>query len=117
MHLYSRALLPLLLILWLPLGASAATAADIIGVFSGLLRMLVPLIIALAIVYFLWGVAQYVMNPEADKKKAITTMVWGIVGIAVMVSVWGLVGILQSTFNVSSNGQPLQPHILKMQYY
>jgi len=75
------------------------------GLFNfagGILNRAVPLIIALAVVYFIWQVFRYaVAANEEDKGKAKTQMIWGIVGIFVMVSIWGLVAILQSTFGTS----------------
>jgi len=75
------------------------------GLFSlagTFLNRAVPLIISLAVVYFIFQVFRYaVAGNEEDKAKAKTHMIWGIVGIFVMVSVWGLVAILQSTFGTS----------------
>ncbi len=63
----------------------------------------IPLIIALAVAMFIWGVVQYVINSdeEAKKEKGKQFMIWGIIGLAVMVGVWGLVHILGSTFNIN----------------
>lgn len=59
----------------------------------------IPLIFALATVIFIWGVVQYVINSdeEAKKEKGRQFMIWGIIGLAVMISVWSLVGILSNT--------------------
>ena len=91
-----------------PLFALAQTYAPsqgIGGLFSlvgAFLNRAVPLIISLAVVYFIWGVFRYVIAGDEEKKAAARTdMVWGIVGIFVMVSIWGLVAILQSTFGTS----------------
>jgi hypothetical protein len=66
---------------------------------------LVPLFIAIAVVWFIWEVFQYTIAGDEEKKKdAKTKIIWGIVGIFVMVSVWGLVNILQSTFNNTNLG-------------
>ena len=64
---------------------------------------IIPLLFALAVVLFVWGVVQYVINDgeEAKKAKGKQFMIWGIVGLAVMISVWGLVNILTNTFGVS----------------
>jgi len=91
-----------------PLLAMAQTFAPsqgVSGLFSfasTLLNRLVPLLIAIAVVYFIWQVFQYTIAGDEDKKKeAKTGMIWGIVGIFVMVSIWGLVAILQSTFGTA----------------
>ncbi len=65
-------------------------------------RSVIPLIIALAVVMFIWGVVQYVINSdeEAKKAKGKQFMIWGIIGLTVMIAVWGLVKILGSTFGI-----------------
>ena len=62
----------------------------------------IPLIVALAVAMFMWGVVQYVINSdeEAKKEKGKQFMIWGIIGLVVMVGVWGLVKILGSTFGI-----------------
>jgi hypothetical protein len=84
------------------------TSSGIGGLFTlaqGFLNKAVPLLISLAVVYFIYQVFRYaVAGNEEDKAKAKTHMIWGIVGIFIMVSVWGLVAILQSTFGTTSGG-------------
>lgn len=70
--------------------------------FAGsVLNRIVPLIISLAVVYFLFYVFRYALAEEDKKEDAKKHMVFGIIAIFVMVSVWGLVAILQSTFGTS----------------
>ncbi len=78
-------------------------AAEIISKLSNILNLIIPLIIGLAVVYFLWGLISYVMAGEGDDKaKARGVMIYGIVTIFVMVSVWGLVNLLVGTFNLDN---------------
>lgn len=61
---------------------------------------IVPFIISLAVMVFLWGVFKTV-TAGADAKKrqeGISFITYGIIGIAVMISVWSLVYLLTSTF-------------------
>ncbi len=61
----------------------------------------IPLIFAVAVVMFIWGVLQYVIqDSEEAKTKGKDFMIWGIIGLTVMVSIWGLVSILATTFGV-----------------
>lgn len=70
-----------------------------------LLDKIVVLLIALAIVWFIWNVVKYAMSADDDAKdKARNQMVLGIISIAVIVSIWGLVAILQGIFGVSTTG-------------
>ncbi len=91
----------LFLIFSLPLTVSAAaTFADALGIIQGLLNGLLPILIALAVVIFLWGVLKYIRasdNPE-QRTEGRELMVYGIVAIFVMVSLWGLVNIIIDVF-------------------
>lgn len=71
-------------------------------------KSVIPLIFALAVAMFVWGVVQFVINSneEAKKEKGRQFMIWGIVALAVMVSVWGLVAILGNTFGIDTNFVP-----------
>src|ERR1035437_1041016 len=59
-------------------------------------QSVIPLIFALAVVVFIWGVVQYLMGAEEEYKRAKGRqfMIWGIIALTVMVSVWGLVQIV-----------------------
>jgi hypothetical protein len=83
-----------------PVLASAAVNLsglnDLVTGVGGLLNRVIPLLFALAIIYFFWGVIQYIRSagdPKlADSGKSI--MIYGIIGIAVMASIYGLVNFL-----------------------
>ena len=75
-----------------------------------LIGTLTPIIVALALMAFFWGLAMYVLNfsgEDKDKKKGRDMMVYGLLVLFVMVSVWGIVNILQQTFNISSTDTTL----------
>lgn len=62
---------------------------------------MIPLIFALAVVIFFWGVVKFIKESDSkEKEKGRTFMIWGIVALFVMVSVWGLVNVLNMTFGV-----------------
>jgi uncharacterized membrane-anchored protein len=82
-----------------PLMALAQTLQGVIGVVRSILDLIVPVIIGIAVIYFLWNVAKYVLSADG-KEEARTGMIWGIIGIVVMVSVWGLVALVQNTFDI-----------------
>ena len=80
----------------------------VIGLVEDILTWLVPLLIGVAVVVFLWGVVKYITagGDEEKIKKGRDTMIWGIVGLFVMVAVWGLVWILLNTFNLDTGTPP-----------
>lgn len=71
--------------------------------FGDILNTIIPLIIGLAFVFFLWGVFQYVTKEGAEEKgKARDTIIYGIIGLFVMLAAWGLVNVLMNTFNLDT---------------
>lgn len=70
----------------------------------------IPLIIAIALVVFLVGVVKYITaGGDAEKRtEARNVMIYGIIGLFVMVAVWGLVWLLINTFNLET-GAPETP--------
>jgi hypothetical protein len=72
------------------------------------INALIPVIISLAVLVFIWGVFRYVVSSDEEAKgKGKNMMLWGIVGLFVMVSVWGLVNILIKTFKFNTNAPDL----------
>lgn len=69
-----------------------------------LLNTLIPVLITLGVVYFVYGVITYVIaSDEEAKKTGRNRIIYGIIGLAVIVAVWGLVGILRDTFVPQGN--------------
>lgn len=55
------------------------------------LDLLVPVVITLALIYFIWGIIQYVIAQSDDKKAdAKTHIIYGIIAMFVIVSIWGI---------------------------
>ena len=70
-----------------------------------ILNILIPVLVVLAIVYFIWGVITYVIASDEEAKKAgRNRIIFGIIGLACIVAVWGLVNILISTFGLTGAG-------------
>jgi len=88
-----------------PLSAAAAIT-DIWSIFGFIKRLLdtaLPLIIAIAVVYFVYGIFMYVVAIDDEKKSAAKDkIIYGIVGLFIMISVWGLVNILVRTFGLTN---------------
>ena len=61
-----------------------------------ILNPLIAMMFSLATVYFFYGVAQYIWNPENEvtREEGRTRMLWGIVGMFIMVSVFGIMRLL-----------------------
>jgi hypothetical protein len=83
---------------------------DVLCYITGIINSsVIPLIFAVAIVMFVWGVVQFfIINADEENKRTQGKqfMIWGIIALAVMLSVWGLVGIFGSTFNIKTSVLP-----------
>ena len=80
------------------------TFATILGIISGLLNIIIPILITLGVVYFIWGVVQYVTSGDAEKKEqGQQHMIWGLIGLAVIVSIWGLIAVLRNSFGIDNS--------------
>lgn len=64
-----------------------------------IINPLIALLFALAVVYFVYGLAQYLMSPdnEETKKTSKSHMLWGIIGMFIMVSVFGIMRLILNT--------------------
>lgn len=74
-------------------------------VFTNIINnVLVPLLLLIAFLVFIFGVFQYFILGGSDEEKRAQgqkLILYGIIGFFVMVSVWGLVNILVGTFNLN----------------
>ena len=69
-----------------------------------ILNTIVPILIVLGVIYFVWGVVSYVIGTDEETKKtAKSKIIYGIIGLVVIVGMWGLVGIVMGTFGLGNN--------------
>ena len=92
--------------------ATAKIGALLSYVTCLIVKSFIPIIFAIAIVAFVWGVLQFFIfgaDEEAKREKGKQFIVWGLVALAVMLSVLGLVRILGNTFGILPGGSPTSP--------
>jgi len=75
------------------------------------INLLVPVIIGLALLVFLYGLIKFIAagGSEESIKAGKSLMFWGIIGLFVMVSVWGIVNIIYGSFFQGDIHLPLLP--------
>ena len=86
---------------------------SLVTAIRALLNSLIPILIALAVIYFFWGLITFIRASGDEKKRAEGKgqMLWGIIAIAVMVSIFGIIAWLQSTLGVQTGSVILPPTI------
>jgi hypothetical protein len=84
--------------------------AKIICQVQQFINSIIPILVALAVVYFVWGVVRFIIaDGEEAKKKGKDVIIYGLIGFAVIVGLWGLVNIIVTTFNLSGTAPSLVP--------
>jgi hypothetical protein len=91
---------------------TTGTLGAIMCKLSQLITGIVPILVALGVVYFVFGVITYVISNDEDAKtKGRDRIIYGIIGLAVIVSVWALVTVLTTTFGVGTSTDITLPGI------
>ncbi len=86
--------------------ANLSGLTNLVNQFAALLRLIAPIVFGIAIIYFFWGVAKYILS-AGDAKAAAegrSIMIYGVIALAVMASVYGLIAFLQTSFGVNGGG-------------
>ena len=63
----------------------------------------IPLIVGLAILAFIWNAARYFIfagDSEDARAKGRQSVIWGVFGIVALLALWGIVNALLSTLNL-----------------
>lgn len=83
--------------------AYAGVDSFVMKVNSLVINPLITLLFALAVAFFLFGVLKFMVNQENEEKKTEGKqhMIWGIIGITIMMGVFTILNVIMSTFGIS----------------
>ena len=89
-------------------GSQTGSKTDVEKVLEDILNLfgsIIPVIMIIATIVFLWGVAMYFVSADPEKRtEGRGLIIYGLIGLFVMVAVWGLVAIIQQFFDVGGEG-------------
>ena len=94
-----------------PMFAFAADVFTVLVVIESIISRIIPIIIAVATIVFLWGMVMYI-TASGDEKKAGTAKGYisaGLIGLFFMMAIWGIVRALSNTFGIQGEGIPAGP--------
>ena len=75
----------------------------ILGTIGNILGILMPILITLAAVWFVYNVIMYMISgDEAKKKEAKSGVIQGLIGLFVIIAFWGILSIIMKTFGVKT---------------
>jgi len=72
---------------------------------SLILNTVVPMLITLGVIYFIYGVISYAIAKDDEAKTTGRgAMINGLIALLVITSIWGLVSIIKNTFGLNQPG-------------
>lgn len=74
--------------------------SDIFKAIGNLIELLIPIVFALALLLFFWGVAKYILSAGTEKDEGKKVMVWGVIALFVMSSIWGLTTLIRDELKI-----------------
>lgn len=95
----------------LNLGKISSFKDQIIGIIN---FVLLPLLIAVAFIVFLWGVFKFFIwgaSDEDARTEGRTYVLYGVLGFVIIFSLWGLVNVGISVFNLGGASHPGYPQL------
>jgi uncharacterized membrane protein len=71
----------------------------ILNLANVILNPLIRLMFAVALVVFLWGIVEYIRGAGSSDSREQGTrhIIWGLVGLFIMVSVYGIIELFKNT--------------------
>lgn len=87
------------------------TILDLIGRLAAIVNPLIAILTGFAILAFVRGVAVFIWQADNEEKRAEGKkfMVWGIIGMFVLVAFWGIVRIILVFYFGTAVGTPYEP--------
>lgn len=91
-----------LLLLLIPNITFASFDSFFSNVVNQIVNPLIGFVFALAVLYFLYGVVKFIMSMDSEggRDEGKKHMMWGIVGITIMMGVWGIMNLILNTLNI-----------------
>ena len=91
-----------------PYSAPQEVVTFIENVTREIVNPIIAVIFAAALVYFLWGLAMFILNANDSSKRVQYKqhMLWGVIGLVIMVSVFGIIQLGLRTFGVEPSDVP-----------
>lgn len=78
---------------------------DLVENFLNILDAIIPILIGLAVLLFIYGLLKYVISKDQQARRdAINVIIYGIVTLFIMVSVWSIVEVIANTFDIDTGG-------------
>ncbi|MBI2617936.1 hypothetical protein HYW58_00565 [Candidatus Kaiserbacteria bacterium] len=67
-----------------------------------IINPLLLLFFAFGLLFFLWGMVQFIWKADSEdgRKTGVQHMLWGIIGMFIMVAAYGIINLIVNTFGL-----------------
>ena len=93
------------------------TFSDLVDIFLNLINAALPVLAALALLVFLWGLVKFIFRVGGDEKavnEGKSLMKWGLIALFLLVSFWSIITFFQGEVGFRSFGHiPCLPPCLQ----
>ena len=96
--------------------AASSTVGSVLATLIGYLNYIVPALITIAVVYFIWGVISFMTSSDEEAKKmGRTKIINGLISLFIIVAFWGIIGLVKRSFGVdNATGDSVVPCVPTM---
>lgn len=76
----------------------------VVSKFTEMGLVIIPFLGAIAFLVFVLGVGKFIRSAgsEKDLKESKNLLIWGVIGLFVLVTIWGIIAFLQGEFGFGS---------------
>ena len=78
---------------------------------GGIIKTLIPIIFALGLLVFFWGIVKYIWSSGNEKDEGKKIMIWGVIALFVMASIWGIVSFIGKNLGLDEIPEMTAPTI------
>ncbi len=81
------------------------TVSQLISRVQSVVNLIIPFIVGLAVLVIIYGIFTFISSAGDEEKRATAKqfIIWGIIGVFIMISVWGLISILVNSFGTTGS--------------
>jgi len=76
----------------------------LISIFKNTFSSLTNILVLAALIVFMWGVIEMILSSSKNKFDATQKVMWGILGLFVILSVWALVALMSDSLKIPLGG-------------
>lgn len=89
--------------------ATGEGLVDLFNNVNALINAFIPFLVGIAVLIIIWGVFTYIAGAGDEEKRAQAKsfIIWGVIGVFIMLSIWGLVSILENSIQLRKEPLPI----------